>query len=787
MQSRRSPLRLLRATLAVCVAVSTLAVSRSHAQVLESELRVDVRDPSGRPVSATIFLASRSPQFHADAKADSSGRARFPRIPQGIHQLTIREPGFEPWSQTVEIRSAMTREIVAELKLGTLATEVVVRDSAPLLDPLDPAMRISATRRQLAETMGTTIGRSAIDVLTTMPGWLLEANAVLHPRGSEYDTQYVVDGLPLYDNRSLSFAPAFENGAFETIEVMTAGIPAEYGRRLGGVIAMDSRRIGALGHSSELTAQAGSYQTYLGSILHQFRSENTGVSMALHGGRTDRYLDPPSLENFTNDGASHGAAVRIDQDLGARDRLTLSLRSDRVSFLVPNDLDQQANGQRQDRRSRETAGQAHYSHTFSSTAMASVKGLVRDLDARLWSNPFATPVWVNQDRGFRESAAIGTFTLQGERHTLKTGADVRINGVREQIELAEPDELPDLDLAFRDRKRSLETAAFVQDHLRLGRLALAVGVRLDHYDFLVSSTAASPRVAVSYFIPKLDLIVRGSFDRIFQPPPPENLLFSSAAAGLQIDDVEGGSPLRPSRANFFELGFRKAVANHLRIDVSHYWRSFRNSIDDDVFLNTGISFPITFDKARIRGTEVRLELPAWRVFSGFVSYSNMLGTATSPVTGGLFVEGGEAEELRNVVRRFPITQDQRNTLAAQIRVEPHPRIWTIAAFRYGSGLPIEVGDDEEDVADAGNQSSSQPIPESILERVNFDRGRVRPNSTMDLAIGALVWHRATRSARLQLDARNIADRLNVVNFNGLFSGTALAPGRQITLQLRVTF
>ena len=40
---------------------------------------------------------------------------------------------------------------------------------------------------------------------------------------------------------------------------------------------------------------------------------------------------------------------------------------------------------------------------------------------------------------------------------------------------------------------------------------------------------------------------------------------------------------------------------------------------------------------------------------------------------------------------------------------------------------------------------------------------------------------------LQFDLRNATDRLNVINFTGLFSGTALAPGRQATVQLKLRF
>ena len=282
---------------------------------------------------------------------------------------------------------------------------------------------------------------------------------------------------------------------------------------------------------------------------------------------------------------------------------------------------------------------------------------------------------------------------------------------------------------------------------------------------------------MSYYVPRADLMVRAAYDRVFQPPPLENLLFSSAAAQLGIDDVEGALAVPTSRANFFEVGLRKAIANRLRLDVTHYWRRFRNYQDDDVFLNTGLSFPITFNAARVTGTEVRLEMPRWHRVSSYVSYSNMVGTATSPVTGGLFIEGGEAEELRSVVRRFPITQDQRNTVAAYGRIEAHRRVWFSSGFRFGSGLPVEIEDQDE--------VDGQLIAQSILDRVNFARNRVRPNFSVDLSASWQVFERDAGSVRLQVDVRNATDRLNVINFSGLFSGTALAPGRQISLQLRV--
>ena len=756
---------------------------------MEGELRVTILDPSGRGINAHVELTSRSPQFHAEAQANSEGHTRLQRLPQGVYHLTITAKGFEGFLDTVEIRSAIPQMREVRLKIGAVTTQVTVHSNSPLLDTSQPQLMMQAGRRQLDETLGTTTGRSLVDVVTTMPGWLLEANAVLHPRGSEYDTQYVIDGMPLYDNRSLTFAPAFENSEFEAVNIMTASIPAEYGRRLGGVIALDTRRISNPGHSSEIDLQTGSYGTYMGSAAHQFRSDHTAVFLGIHAGHTDRYLDPPSLENFTNKASSAGLDARADRDLTERDQVSLYLRWNRVGFLVPNDVTQEAEGQRQDRSAEETAGQLQYQHTFSPRALGAVRGMVRDLSAKLWSNPLSTPVYVDQNRGFREGVVNGNLTIETGHQTLKFGGDLRINKIREDFRLAERDKLPEFAIDFDDRHGSTETSAFIQDHVRLGNFAAIVGVRMDYYRFLIKDTALSPRVGFSYYVPKLDLLLRAAYDRIFQPPPIENLLLSSAAGELGLGSVEGAIPVPTNRGNFFEVGLRKPIGNHVRADISHYWRTFRNYLDDDVFLNTGISFPITFDTARIQGTEVRLEMPRWRNISTFASYSNMVGSASSPVTGGLFIQGGEAAELRDVVRRFPITQDQRNTVAAQLRFEPQRRFWGMAGIRYGSGLPVEL---ESENDDSGNQQDAhkeplQPISPAILEKVNFEQGRLRPNFSLDFAARFRLWERDQRQLSLQFDVRNATDRLNVINFTGLFSGTALAPGRQLTLQIKSRF
>jgi hypothetical protein len=109
-----------------------------------------------------------------------------------------------------------------------------------------------------------------------------------------------------------------------------------------------------------------------------------------------------------------------------------------------------------------------------------------------------------------------------------------------------------------------------------------------------------------------------------------------------------------------------------------------------------------------------------------------------------------------------------------------PRAWAALSAAYGSGLPFE--DVEEDASEAAEHAS-----ERVLERVDFDAGRVKPGLSFDASAGVVIARSGSRSARLQAEVRNLMNRLNVINFSGLFSGTALAPPRSFAVRLSVDF
>jgi hypothetical protein len=149
-----------------------------------------------------------------------------------------------------------------------------------------------------------------------------------------------------------------------------------------------------------------------------------------------------------------------------------------------------------------------------------------------------------------------------------------------------------------------------------------------------------------------------------------------------------------------------------------------------------------------------------------------------PITGGLLL-GDDASTLLESTDHFPITQDQRNTVRARVSYQVLPRAWVALAASYGSGLPVEfVGGREQAIAQYGQR---------IVDRVDFARGRVRPSMSLDASTGLVVAKSKKYSLRVQADALNLTDRLNVIDFAGLFSGTALAPPRSFALRLQAEF
>lgn len=762
----------------ICL-LSALVLAQSNT----GEIRFSVVDSTGAALQSQIEVSSPANNYRYRSQTDETGRDSVRQIPFGTYQVLVSSKGFAPFSGSVQIRSAVPLQYIVKLKVATSETKLTVSDTASLVDPraVGSANKIGPEELQTRST--SLPGRSVINLVDEQPGWLLEANGVLHPRGSEYQTQYVIDGVPFTENRSPAFSPGFSANYVQSMSILTSSYPAEFGRKLGGVIELQTQRDLRQGLHGQLTLAGGSFSTADGSFQMQEEAGRNTFGFAFDAATTDRYLDPPVLQNYTNHGAMKDASGLYERDFSERDRLSLAIHSSHAGFLVPNEQLQQANGQVQSRDADETSGIVSYQHIFNANVIGNVRALFRDVSATLSSNPLSIPIIAGQDRGFRESYVNSNISVHYGRHELKAGGDADFSNIREEFnyQITNPssfDPQTPPTFQFYGQKHDWEQSAFVQDLVQLGNWNVSAGLRWDHYQLLVNENALSPRLGASWYWQRLGLLVHASYDRVFQTPAMENVLLSSSPEVVSLSPEVLRLPVKPSYGNLWELGLSKGIWGKVRLDANWYNRDFSNFADDDLLLNTGVNFPISLRYARIHGAEGKLEVPHWSRFSATVAYSYMVGFAYGPATGGLFL-GDEVNNVINPNARFPVTQDQRNTVQTRVRYQLFRNVWTAASAAYGSGLPTEYdGTVEDAIAQYGPQ---------IVSRVNFDRGRVRPSFSLDVSAGADIWQHNDRSVSLQGDIQNITNQLNVINFAGLFSGTAVATPRSYGLRLRMTF
>jgi hypothetical protein len=777
--------RILATLIFVCAFALPAAAQRDR-----GELQIEVRDPQGASLSASGELVSQGNQFHLNFEIGDDGRYAAQDLAFGVYRVSVSRSGFVPAVQLVEIRSIVPQHISLTLGLKPVETQVQVSETETLVDTSRTGTVYTIGAQTIEEQLPAQPGRGVLDVVDDQPGWLFEANGVLHPRGSEYDVQYVVDGLPITENRSPAFAPPIESNDVESMRVMTAGFPAEYGRKLGGVIEVSSPKNNPKGLHGEFEAEGGSFKTLSGSGALYYSTGANRFSLTGDGFHSARYLDPPVLQNYTNVGNAGGLSASYERDFANGDRVFLTFAQNAVRYEVPNELLQQTAQQLQNSEQKETSGQIRYTHAFSANILLSAAGSVRDDAATLDSNATPTPISVTQDRGYREGYARADLAGHHGRNDWKIGVDEIFSSVNEnlgyQIPLADANQFdPGTNLgpfSFADHKWDIEPAAYTEDQLHLGKWNVSAGLRFDHYGFVVNESAWSPRIGVSRFISSLNLVLHGSYDRVFQTPAMENLLLASSPLVQSLSALVVRIPVPPARANYYEIGFTKSIAGKLRIDGNVFRRDFRDYPDDEVLLDTGISLPIAFAKAWIYGEEIQIAVPRWGRFSGSLSYSNQTGTGQGPINGGLFL-GSDTQGISDT-STFPVSQDQRNTVRARARYQASQRLWFAASADYGSGLPVDLNGQPN----AGQISFLlQQYGSAILNEVNFNALRVRPNFSVDAAAGATFYHKEGRDLTCEIEGHNLTDKVNVLNFASLFSGTAVGPPASVSVRVKFGF
>lgn len=791
----------LAAALALCATV--------FAQARIGTIQGTVKDPNGAVVpNAKVTVTQSVTGYNQAAQADADGAFKLVNVPFNTYTVRAEAPGFQSVEQSVDLESTIPVQLDLALAVaGTAETVTVTSGGEAALETDKTSSDTAISQTILERPTGASPSRAIESVVASTPGFVTDDNGRMHPRGSESQVQYVVDGVPVTDNMSAIFSTSIDARTARTVEVLTGGIPAEFGDKLAGVVNVNTRS-GLEGPTQgSLSFSGGSFST--GEVGADFstHTKKFGLLANLSATTSQRYLDPPTIDNFHNFGRTGKGFFRLDYQFDQNNSLRGSFTFGGSNFQVPNRLEQEIAGQDARQRLRDSSQSFTFQHIFSTTAVAQVSFFNRRGTAELTSNPLSTPVVAFQDRTLQNYGGIASLALTRGTHDLKFGGQVTVTPVREDFSFYPTAAFDDIvgedgtvfpnpvngftaanPFHFAGRKTGRTLSAYAQDHFTLFKnFTLDAGLRYDNYRLLVGEDGFSPRVGAAYYIPRTKTTLRASYNRLFQPPPAENLLLagSTQAAALSPVSVIRGTatlnPILPDKENAFEVGAQQLLTRSFRLNLSVYQKRIENFADKDQFFETGVIFPIAISRGRVTGEELRLESTDIRGFRGFISYANAHAYGVTPIIGGLFL-GEDVQSLGQAGEKFSADHDQRNALQFQLSYNHPSGVYAIFNGRYDSGVPTDV---EPGMTLA--EFTAAGFDPRFYDEIDFQRGRVRPRTILNLSVGADLLRNERTSVNVQFDVQNLTNELFLYNFESVFSGTHVGFPRLFSGRLALHF
>jgi len=769
-----------------------LAAGGAYAQSVGT-VQGTVTDPTGAVVAnATVTLTSSVSGYRQATSTNATGFYKFSNVPFVPFSVHAEAPGFSHADVSGELRSNVPITLNLRLPVAHAKEEVTVNESSPVLETSSASTHHDLDYMSLQKAPVVGAGRGVEALVQSVPGFVQDDNGRMHPRGSESQVQYVIDGVPVTENLSSVFGSALDPRNLRSAEVITGNVPAEFGGKLGAVINVNTKSGLEMPWSGSLSLTAGSFDS--GEVGGDFggHTEKLGVYVSATGSRSRRYLDPPELENYRNLGGAGRFFSKFDWTPTPYDHVRLSLSVNGSNAQVPNRFDQQVAGQRQHQELRDDSQSLGWSHIFNERLVSDIVLYRRSSSARLMDPDITgTPYWAEQARRQRTEGARASLTYSWKKQDLKVGFNVVRTPLREAFTIAATDVIilsdpthpasifpPPSPFRFNQRRDGLEASFFVQDRITLfDRLTIDAGVRFDHYDMVLEENAVSPRIGLAYHIKETGTVLRGAYNRLFQTPPTENLLLSSSQEGGVFSLLANTSvrAVPPERQNLYEFGVQQQIGKYIRLDIARYIKNIRNFSDKDQFLDTPIIFPVAIARGDVRGTEVRLDLIPFRGWTAFISYANARATGTTPLAGGLFLDEGSSV-LLTPGNKFAADHDQRNTGQFGVTYTHGSGAWFNLAGRHDSGVPTDV-----DPADL------LTLDPRIAAELDATRGRVKPRTIFDFAAGYEFMREKRIPIGVHFSVQNLANEFYLYNFESVFSGTHIGRPREISGRLIFRF
>jgi hypothetical protein len=189
---------------------------------------------AGTPLpGVTVEVRSPALQGVRTAVTDAGGNFRFTLLPSGIYTVTATLSGFNTVKQQ-NVAVQLNKTITLDVAMSPAAAETItVTGAAPVVDVTTAASGANITSQTL-QTLP--IARNFTAAAQIAPGVQSDATGATVYGSSGAENEYIIDGLNTTGIATGVNVKAVNMEFIQEENVLTGGLPAEYGRLTGGAI-----------------------------------------------------------------------------------------------------------------------------------------------------------------------------------------------------------------------------------------------------------------------------------------------------------------------------------------------------------------------------------------------------------------------------------------------------------------------------------------------------------------------------------------------------------------------
>ena len=725
-----------------CAFVASVSVSYDDASA-----QSEGRNPGGRVITgfvqnqdlrrvaqAVVQIRDQEGTILTQTVTDEAGEFRV-AIPQGA---TVSVSAVLDTYRSEYVIVTERSEPTPPIRLTLAQTEEIALDIVSPLAPIQykASSATYAVSRKDIEELPRGNNAELQDVLLTIPSAVYGALKQVHIRQDHANLQFRIDGVPIPDTVSTTFADVITPRAWERADIILGGMEAQYGNRTAALLDITTKS-GTKPAFGSAQVFGGSNQTvnpsfeYGGTIGAKFRFYALNSYTT-----TNRGIDPPTLGHswFHNQSERNQTFLRGDYQHDNRNNFTWLFLNSVAKYQIPTkpgiELDPtgqllpllQASSpgfvpvasQAIDEFQKENNQYSHlvWRHDVNANNFFSLAGYFRHTRATFKTDPLNVLAYTadpsepfsaaDQDRNAYSTGIRLDYTyVHSKEHLIKTGFQIdRTQAVNKTRLFTFADDGAGnptgdlLSLNADNRLIGYRQEFWVQDQWSPNdKWTFNLGVRADAVQYPVSEGQVSPRVGATYKYNQSN-VFHAFYGRMFTPPNLEAISFvnlNTAGTRAQPDDPTNNT-VRAERAHYFEIGSYHALNRYATLELTGWYKLSRFLSDAGQFGTTPLLNYFAFERGWQRGIDGSLKV---RVSEDLSARANVAWGQCK----GYGLQSGhfllDAKEIADINSPGGVFCDhmQLLTSSAVVSYRIKERTTVTGQMLYGSGLRSAADED----------------------------------------------------------------------------------------------